>query len=143
METTNAASSSRDSIAPGGPAGAAAVAAACVSSTAAHSSHDDDTGSAPKKEFMFIDEASVAKGWRDFAARTAAAEREEILRSLGEANAGKFHAVGFCQERPVQILSPFSVPPGPLRRAWMNEFLKVCVELNNFNACINAVVMCQ
>jgi len=75
--------------------------------------------------YMFVDEESVGGGWRRLAAGIAAREQEQILLRLGETNASKFNTVGFCQDRPVQILSPFSVPPGPLRRAWMEQFLEV------------------
>ena len=82
--------------------------------------------------YVFVDEESVGGGWRKLAAGIAAREQEQILRRLGETNASKFNTVGFCQDRPVQILSPFSVPPGSLRRAWMDQFLEVRWLLDDF-----------
>jgi hypothetical protein len=38
-----------------------------------------------------------------------------------------FGTVGFYNHRPVQILSPYAVEPGPLRRKWMERFVQVRV----------------
>jgi len=75
---------------------------------------------------MFIDQASLTQvSWSDLAKKAQDEERAQVMRVLGEDGADIFNAAGFCRTKPVQILSPFSVPLGPLRRAWMNEFLKV------------------
>jgi len=74
---------------------------------------------------MFIDEASIKEGWRSRAEDIVRTERSLILEILGEANTRKFNTVGFCEKRPVQIISPFLVPPGSLRREWMNEFFEL------------------
>ena len=36
-----------------------------------------------------------------------------------------FAQIGFCHERPVQIVSPYSIPPGKLRREWMEAFAEL------------------
>jgi len=92
-----------------------------VSSQGQQNNSNNDDGNA----FMFLDHNSVMEGWRTFAAQVSAKEQSQVLRALGDAVTRKFNSVGFCRERPVKLLSPFSVPLGPVRRTWMNEFAKV------------------
>lgn len=79
-------------------------------------------------DFMFTDEASIAKGLRSLVKDAQA----RVLETLGEANTRKFNTVGFCQQRPVQILSPFQLPLGPLRRAWKTAFDEVRGKMKTF-----------
>ena len=53
-------------------------------------------------------------------------EKHEILRQLPNKYVSSFGELGFCQGRPVQILSPYQVPLGALRQEWMQAFMKVC-----------------
>ena len=102
------------------------------------SSTKNNAVSARHKNFMFTDQTSVVQGWRALAAEVLAKEKLQIVCALGATNAGKFNTVGFCSKRPVQILSPFAVPLGPLRRAWMKQFLEVRAnERRSMNACRN------
>jgi len=102
------------------------------------SSTNNAVSSARHENFMFMDQTSVVQGWRTLVAKVLAKEKQHIVCALGETNASKFNKVGFCLKRPVQILSPFAVPPGPLRRAWINQFLEVrAKEWRARNVCRN------
>jgi len=79
--------------------------------------------------YMFIDEDSISQGWRSLAKAMVENEQNHILKTL-DANTNKFNTVGFCKEQSVQIISPFLVPPGPLRAQWMESFLDVSANLD-------------
>jgi len=91
---------------------------------------DDDVVGRPllskeDEHFMLIDQRSVEQGsWHALAKKVAAEEERQLIQSLGD-TAKKFNTVGYCRKLQVQILSPFSVPLGPLRRKWFDEFLEV------------------
>jgi hypothetical protein len=53
-------------------------------------------------------------------------EKHEILRQLPNKYVSSFGELGFCQGRPVQILSPYQAPLGALRQEWMQAFMEVC-----------------
>ena len=74
---------------------------------------------------LFVDHDSLVRGLRQRAAAWFAAERDRVLSELPAEYRRQFGAVGFCRGKPVQIVSPYQVPLGPLRRQWMDAFQKV------------------
>lgn len=56
-------------------------------------------------------------------------ERARVLDSLSESYRNMIGQIVFAKWKkeslPALILSPFSVPPGPVRTLWMNKFEKV------------------
>ena len=75
--------------------------------------------------FLFVDDDSVLRGLRKHAALLYETEKHEVLNQLPDQYLSSLGEVGFCQGRPVQILSPYQVPLGALRRDWIQAFLKV------------------
>jgi len=72
--------------------------------------------------FFFADDASI----RSLVTRVSMNEQAHVLEALGETYTAAFQTVGFCHQRPVQILSPFAFPPGPERRSFLEAFTEVC-----------------
>jgi len=74
------------------------------------------------REFFFADDASI----RSLVTRVSKDEQAHVLEALGENYTAAFKTVGFCRQRPVQIVSPFAFPPGPERRSFLEAFAEVC-----------------
>ena len=66
-----------------------------------------------------------AESIRGLIKTVAVKERERVLGLLGADYASRFNTVGFCQRRPVQILSPYAFEPGPERRVFLEELAAV------------------
>ena len=64
-------------------------------------------------------------GIRSIIRTISSEEREHVLTTLGPDYTNAFHTVGFCDKRPVQILSPFDIEPGPERRAFLETLALV------------------
>lgn len=87
------------------------------------------------KSLLFVDTDSVCSFFEDkpILAGAFAKEKNQVLAALPASYREKFNTVGFAsspspsergvRSRPVQILSPYAVEPGPLRRAWVEAFL--------------------
>jgi len=81
---------------------------------------------------VFCDEASILQCFNRQPGVLQTAfhnERERILAQLppqypGSGVVGWFVCAITKVPRPVQVLSPYDVPPGPWRRAWMEAFVK-------------------
>ena len=63
--------------------------------------------------------------------RVAVSEQERVLQLLGADYCERFNTVGFCgpQGRPVQIMSPYILAPGPERRAFLEALAEVRIVL--------------
>lgn len=77
------------------------------------------------EELLFVNHETLERGLHRHAAALFAKERQRVLDQLPAAYRENFGAVGFCRKRPVQIVSPYQVPLGPLRTEWMDAFCKV------------------
>ena len=77
--------------------------------------------SQPQRFFHCTDDASI----RNMIRNISSEEREHVLATLGPDYTNAFHTVGFCDKRPVQILSPFDIEPGPQRRAFLETLASV------------------
>ena len=75
------------------------------------------------ENLVFVDETSIETGFRLIAEQLFAKERRLIESRLPPDHFSA--AVGFCRGKPVQIYSPYSIPPGSLRKRWMNVFYEV------------------
>jgi len=78
------------------------------------------------RQYSCADDASI----RNLVLRITSEERAHILKTLGSSYTAAFHSTGFCEKRPIQIVSPFDVEPGQIRRAFLEEFTKVRVATN-------------
>jgi len=74
---------------------------------------------------LFVNHETLERGLHRHAAALFEKERQRVLDQLPTAYREQFGAIGFCQERPGQIVSPYQVPLGPLRAKWMEAFCKV------------------
>jgi len=75
------------------------------------------------RQYNCMDDDSI----RNIVTRVISEEKAHVLKMLGAAYTDTINTVGFCQRRPVQILSPFDIGPGPLRRNFLEAFAEVCV----------------
>jgi len=73
---------------------------------------------------FFLDEGSIRKFVQQTMTNQFAAEKKRTLECLPLEYRNRFHTMGFYggDRRPVQILSPYDLPPGPLRRTWLEVF---------------------
>jgi len=80
---------------------------------------------APPPPFPFV--CTDAASLLGLVERAAVSEKERVLQLLGADYCKKFSTVGFCwpQGRPVQILSPYALAPGPERRAFLEALAEV------------------
>jgi hypothetical protein len=91
---------------------------------------DDVTGLHDNMEwkienFTFIDSESIRAECHLSLTYLYEQERKTILGKLPEAYKARFRTVGFYQDKPVMIVSPYDVPYGESRRLWMEAFFKV------------------
>ena len=78
------------------------------------------------EEHTFVDADSIRAAWKKGAKVAFEIEKQSVLDALPDTYRARFRQIGFAEERrPVQILGPYDVPPGPLRKQWMAEFKKV------------------
>jgi len=68
-----------------------------------------------------MDDATI----RNLVARVSSEERAHVLNTLGSTYTDSLKSVAFCKKCPVQILSPFDIDPGRLRRKWLKAFAAV------------------
>jgi len=73
-----------------------------------------------RQYYHCLDDASIRN-----LVKVLAQERSHILQALGSTYREFLHSVGFCQAKPVQILSPFDIQPGSLRREFLENFTAV------------------
>lgn len=78
------------------------------------------TTTTTQRDYYCMDDASI-RGLVEVLAQ----ERAHILQALGSTYKASLHSVGFCQEKPVQIVSPFDLQPGKLRRSFLETFAAV------------------
>lgn len=55
-------------------------------------------------------------------------ERADICTQLPPSYKRAFGKVAFHKKQPVLVVSPFDVPPGPIRAEWMSRFLEVIID---------------
>ena len=70
----------------------------------------------------FVDEESIIATSREVLKQQYEAESAAVLRSLTDDYKARFRTAGFCRDKPVQILSPYDVPPGEMRKKWFEKF---------------------
>ena len=57
------------------------------------------------------------------------AQRDKVLSRLPDEYKRQFGQLGFHDtQHPVLIVSPYDVPPGPVRSMWMHQFEAVRIE---------------
>ena len=73
---------------------------------------------------FFSDEGSIRKFVQQTMTKQFAAEKKRTLEYLPLEYRNRFHTMGYYggELRPVQILSPYDLPPGSLRRTWLEVF---------------------
>jgi len=85
------------------------------------------------KRLLFVETDTICRFFDDKPILTGAfaKEKNKVLAELPASYREKFNTVGFSsssegavRSRPVQILSPYAVEPGPLRRVWVEAFLE-------------------
>ena len=74
---------------------------------------------------IMVDEKSVEDGFTTAVKAITAEERKKVLKELPELYVKSFGGLGFCNGRPAQIISPFEVPLGSLRRKWVDKCSEV------------------
>lgn len=74
---------------------------------------------------IMVDERSIVEGFSHAVKALTAKERHEVFSQLPNFHVEKFGSLGYCHERPAQIISPFEVPPVTLRRKWIDVFFEV------------------
>lgn len=75
------------------------------------------------KSLKFVDEESFIHHAKGLLKRECESEKELVLNSLSTTYKEKFRTIGFCHEQPIQILSPYDVPPGEWRKRWFEEYM--------------------
>jgi hypothetical protein len=78
---------------------------------------------------FFIDADSIRAAGQTYLTRRYEAERQQILGMLPAAYQSRWRTVGFVDDKPVMIVGLYDVPYGPIRRLWMEAFVKVRVPL--------------
>ena len=76
--------------------------------------------------FIFTDNQTALRHLRAEARSLFQREKELVLSKLTERHRQSFGQMGFHKERAVLIISPYSVPPGPVRAMWMDKLIEVC-----------------
>jgi hypothetical protein len=79
-------------------------------------------------QYIFTDENSIVRQMQQIAKNQFALERADILLHLPTSYKQRFGSMAFLVEtwvQPVLLVSPYDVPPGPLRAMWMEWFLEV------------------
>jgi hypothetical protein len=100
-----------------------------MASNEASSSSERPHRSAAPSEYIFVDPTSIERHMRKEARRLFLLERADILLQLPDQYKRHFgHLMFWLKEKyamPVRVMSPYDVPPGPLRARWMGRFLQV------------------
>ena len=77
------------------------------------------------QKLVFVDEDSMQQGFRLMAEQLCARERKLVESFLPAPYMAMYSTIGFCRGKPVQILAPYAVPLGLLRKQWIEAFLEV------------------
>ena len=83
------------------------------------------------EDLVFVDEDSVKEGVNRVVQAAAERERNDVVNALPLSYRNLLSRVGFCQNQPVYVLSPYQVPLGEHRKKWMQEF----VQMRDSNHC--------
>lgn len=73
---------------------------------------------------FFVDEDTIQTFVRHHLTHHFLTEQSRIIQELPAGYQTLIYTVGYHQNSPVQIISPYDIPPGSLRRGWMEEFQK-------------------
>lgn len=77
------------------------------------------------ENFAFIDSESIRAEWTSSFKDLYEVERISILSKLPDSYKMRFRTIGFYENKPIMIVSPYDVPHGEIRRLWMEAFFKV------------------
>lgn len=76
-------------------------------------------------QLVFVDEDSLKQGLHSLMEQAFVEEQKRLLSLLPAPYVAILNTIGFCRGIPVCILSPYAVPPGPLRKNWVDAFQNV------------------
>jgi len=84
---------------------------------------DEKSDGAEAFDAIFVDEVSIVDGVHRMMKERFEKERACIFGQLPASYRKILYTVGLCHGNPVQIISPYDLEPGALRRKWIQEFL--------------------
>jgi len=74
---------------------------------------------------LVVEPDAMKQRVKKYAQKLFLSQRDRILAQVPASLKSLFQQVGFVDKQPVLALGPFHVPPGPIRKAWIERFVEV------------------